>query len=396
MSFCSLNGLRVLRGSLTLPRLGRWHADLVVDTNAPLTGRVTTTFGEGAMSFAGTVYRGDVFQDSFHCRIVGGANGLSKELPAKYYRGVPMRLPLQDLLAECGETLSASADEAVLARLLQKWTRTRGPAAHALAELADLGEASWRFMPNGSLWIGREGWLEVDFPHQLLRSDPTDDRIEIASDLPLLRPGTVFAGRRVSAVVHSFGPDKTRTEAWIERDGLLDRFKGSLVSIIRSVMSEVDYHKPYPARVVVQDSDGTLQLKPDSDRIPGLTGVPIRYGIPGVTARVPPGTRCIVEFENGDSRTPIVTAFEPGALIELSFDGGSRSIARVDDTADCGALSWASDPSGKSLTLSYRRPGTLVAVPFLALAFPAVKATPDAGEIAIESVIRSGAPKLRA
>jgi len=396
MSFCSLNGLRVLRGSLTLPRLGRWHADLVVDTDAALTGPVKITFGDGALSFSGTVYRGDVFQDAFHCRIVGGANGLSKKLPAKYYRGVPLRLPLQDLLAEAGEALSTSSDEAVLARLLPKWTRTAGPAAHALAELADLGEASWRFMPNGSLWVGREGWLEVDFPHQLLKSDPTEDRIEISSDLPLLRPGTVFGGRRISAVFHSFGPDKTRTEAWVERDGLLDRFKGSLITIVRAVMNEVDYHKPYPARVILQDPDGTLQLKPDSDRVPGLTGVPIRYGIPGVTARVPSGARCIVEFENGDPRSPIATAFEPGALTELSFDGGSRKVARVGDRSDCGSLVWANDPSGKAIVLSYKPPGE-APVPFLTIASAAVlAATPPSGELALKAVVVSGADRVRA
>jgi len=400
MSFCTLNGLRVLRGTLVLPRIGRWHADLVVDSPHALTGPVKLAFGDGSMVFAGTVYRGDVFQETFHCRLVAGANTLSKDVPAKYYRGVPLRLPLQDLLAEVGDTLSASADEAVLARLLQKWSRTKGPAAHALAELADLGEASWRFMPNGSLWVGRESWLELDFPHQLLRSDPADDRIELASDLPLLRPGVTFSGRRISAVVHSFGPDRVRTEAWIERGSALDRFKGSLVSIIRSVMSEVDYHKPYPARVVVQDSDGTLQLKPDSLQIPGLTGVPIRYGIPGVTARVPAGARCIVEFENGDARTPVVTAFEPGALIELSFDAGSRSIARTSDATNDGSLTFAVvDPGpsspGSSLVITYTSPSGTPQV--LTLAFDKTKILgPPTTTFPLTGVITTGTPRVRA
>jgi len=395
MAYCTLNGIPVLRGSLVLPRIGRWHADLVVDSPAALAGPVTLAFADGALKFDGTIFRGDVSQQSFHCRIVAGANGLAKEVPAKFYTGVPLRLPLGDILKEVGEKLSVSADEGVLARLLPKWSRTKGPAAHALAELADLGEASWRFMPNGSLWLGREGWLEIDFPHQVLRSDPADDRFEIASDLPLLRPGVVFGGRRISAVIHTFGPERVRTEAWIERDSVLGRFKASLASIIRAVMSEVDYHKPYPARVVVQDKDGTLQLKPDSDRIPGLTGVPIRYGVPGVTARVPPGARCIVEFENGDSRSPIVTAFEPGALIELSFDGGSRSVARVDDTADSGSIVWAQDAPGKSVNLSYRKHGG-VPIPFLRLEATGLTATPPAGELALEAFITSGANRVRA
>lgn len=395
MSFCTLNGLRVIRGTLTLPRLGRWHADLVVDSSQPIESAVKLTFGDGALTFAATVFRGDVFQETFHCRIVAGANGLAKEVAAKYYRGVPLNLALGDLLAEAGETLAGSADQAVLAQLLPKWSRRKASVAEALAELAELGDASWRFMPNGSLWLGHEGWLDLDFPHQLLRSDPADDRIEIASDLPLLRPGVVFRGRRVSAVVHSFGPESVRTEAWLERDSVFDRFKGSLVTLIRSVMSEVDLHKPYPARVVAQDADGTLQLRPDSDRIPGLTSVPIRYGVPGVRARVPPGARCIVEFEHGDARSPIVTAFEPGALLQLSVDDGTRKVARVGDVSNTGVLAWAPDPGGKAVVLTYAPPGK-PAVPFLTLAAPGITAVPPSGSVALESVITTGAQKLLA
>ncbi|MBI2392824.1 MAG: hypothetical protein HYV09_24780 [Deltaproteobacteria bacterium] len=396
MSFCTLNERRVIRGSLTLPRVGRWHADLVVDSPDALRGAVKLSFGDGALAFNGAIFRGDVFQETFHCRIVGGSNGLSKDVPAKFYRGVPLRLALTDLLGEVGETLSPSSDSAALATLLPKWSRTRGPAGSALQDLAELGGASWRVMPNGSVWLGRETWPELDFPHQLLRTDPADDRIEIGSDLPLLRPGVVFGGRRVSAVVHSFGPDRLRAEAWIERDSVFDRLKASLLAVVRAVMSEVDYHKPYPARVIAHDSDGTLQVRPDSDRIPGLTGVPIRYGLPGVTARVPPGARCMIEFENGDGRTPIATSFEPGALLELSFDGGTRKVARVGDTTDAGAIAWAVDPAGTTLTLSYRKPGTVAPVPFVTLGLPGVKATPPTGQVPLEGVIRSGADKLLA
>ncbi|MGZ6094380.1 MAG: hypothetical protein ACXWUG_20260, partial [Polyangiales bacterium] len=183
MSFATLNGARVVRGSLTLPRIGRWHADLIVDASEPIPGPVQLAFGDGALVFRGTVFRGDVFQETFHCRIVGGTNGLAKELPAKFYRGIPLRLALRDLLAEAGETLSASADATVLDRLVPKWSRRRGTAATSATELATIADASWRFMPNGSFWIGTEGWLEVEFDHQLLREDPADGRIEIASDL---------------------------------------------------------------------------------------------------------------------------------------------------------------------------------------------------------------------
>ncbi|MGZ3454445.1 MAG: hypothetical protein ACXVEF_32865 [Polyangiales bacterium] len=287
----------------------------------------------------------------------------------------------------------------MLDRLVPKWSRRRGTAATSATELATIADASWRFMPNGSFWIGTEGWLEFEFDHQLLREDPADGRIEIASDLPLLRPGTVFRGQRISAVIHTFGPEQVRTEAWIERDSILDRLKGSLVSIIRSVMSEVDYHKPYPARVVLQDPDGSLHLQPDSNKIPGLTGVPIRYGVPGVTARVPAGTRCIVEFENGDSRTPIVTGFEPGTIIELSLDGGASSVARVGDGATCGNITISLGDTvppgpGSLLTVTYAPPKGLPIT--AAYAFANKVVGPPLTKFELRAVIDSGAARVLA
>ncbi len=400
MAYCTVNGHRVLRAVLTLPRVGRWHADLVVDARDPLSGDVELAFGDGTMKFVGTVFRGDVFGDTLHCRIVAGKNGLAKPVGAKYYRGVPLRLPLADLVAEVGEVLSPRIDPAVVDTLLPKWARTAGPASHALTALVEQAHASWRFMPSGALWVGKEQWNELDFPHQLLRDDPKDGRFEIASDLPYLRPGQVFRGKRISAVTVTVDADKSRTEAWTEKadggDDLLDRLKGSLVSIIRGVMREVAYHKPYPARVVQQDADGTLHLRPDSAILPGLTGVPIRYGVPGVTARVPPGTRCIVEFENGDPQTPVVTGFEPGALLELSLDGGSRRVAREADPAACGRLAWVADPSGKSLTLGYQPEGATAVAPFLTLTFPSVLAVPATGDVPLSGLISGGADRIRA
>ncbi len=401
MAYCTANGHRVLRAALTMPRVGRWHADLVVDTKEPIVGDIGLLFDDGKMKFSGTVFRGEVFGDTFQCRVVAGKGGLAKPVAGKFYRGVPLRLPLGDLVAEVGEALSLSVDVAVLDGLLSKWARTAGPASHALTALVEQADASWRFMPNGALWVGKEKWTELDFPHQLLRDDPRDGRFEIASDLPYLRPGQVFRGKRISAVVHTVDADKARTEAWIEKadggDDLLDRLKGSLVSIIRGVMREVAYHKPYPARVIQQDADGTLHLRPDSAVLPGLTGVPIRYGVPGVTARVPPGTRCIVAFENGDPQTPVVMGFEPGAVLELSLDGGTRAVARRDDATRNGSLAFEAvdvpGTPGSTLIIRYIAPSGLPQT--VTLAFDKAKV---AGTAAIElrGAIDGGAPRIRA
>jgi len=402
MAYCTVNGHRVLRGELTVPRVGIWHADLVVDTREKITGPVEIAFGDGAIVYRGSIARGDVFQETFACKILGGGGGLSRVLPAKFYRGAPLRLPLQDLLGECGERLSATAELAVLDGLLLKWCRTKGTAAKALAELVEDARANWRVLSDGSVWVGSERWPELAFAHDLLRHDPAEGRLEIASELPQLRPGVTFNGEKISAVTHTIGPDRVRTEAYTEKGGsLVDRLKAPFTNLIKSVMRQVDFHKPYPAKVIHQEGDGTLHLQPDSDVIPGLTGVPIRYGVPGVTAKVPPGARCMVEFENGDPRAPVVTAFEPGALVELSLDGGVRPIARANDHTGEGTLSitHATSPTGDvTLTFAYVDGSGVSAAPLI-LTFkggaPPAASSPIT-TFPIAGKILDGAPRLRA
>ena len=68
------------------------------------------------------------------------------------------------------------------------------------------------------------------------------------------------------------------------------------------VVPRLDPLAHYPARVVSQGDDGTVSVKPDTTRFgPGLDMVPIR-GLPGVTARVKPGARVMLCFEEGDPR----------------------------------------------------------------------------------------------
>ena len=397
MSFCTLNNQRVIRGTLVLPRTGVFHADLVVDTPIPLAGAVTLVFADGAVVYSGTILCGNVFQDTFHCRIVGGAARWNRAIAAKYYRGAPVRLPLQDIVTEAGEQLSPACSADLLARILPKWARSKGLAADALHALLDEIDATWRVLPDGSLWVGTETWPTLEFSHTVLADNPADGFFEIGSELPTLRPGVTFGGRKISAVVHSLDADHVRTQAWTERASFIDRLKAPLVALIRSAMRHVDFHRVFPARVVHQEGDGTLHLQPDSDDLPGLTGVPIRYGLPGTTAKVPQGTRCLVEFEHGDPTSPIVTGFEPGAIEELVFDKGSAAIGRVGDRVDGGTLAFAITSTGSltNLVVTYTDPfGKSNAASFAFASAAGLTGPPTT--IALLGKIAEGAPRLRA
>lgn len=87
--------------------------------------------------------------------------------------------------------------------------------------------------------------------------------------------------------------------------------------VTRLVGVRLDVLAAYPARVVSQHSDGTIDVVPDSATIPSLTNVPIRYGVPGISAKVNTGSRVMIEFAEGDARYPMATIWEGQSLKEL-------------------------------------------------------------------------------
>lgn len=100
-------------------------------------------------------------------------------------------------------------------------------------------------------------------------------------------------------------------------------FGPALANFIRAVVGPVDYYAQHPARVLAQNSDGSLELQPDSARVPALSAVPIR-GLPGVTVKVATGARVLVGFEGGSPSAPIATLWEASGLLELTVTASTK------------------------------------------------------------------------
>lgn len=124
-----------------------------------------------------------------------------------------------------------------------------------------------------------------------------------------------------------------------------DRIKAGLLSIISHVLQPTDYHAMYPARVVLQTEGGLLEVVPDDPRLVGITNVPIRYGIPCVTAKIRPGSRVLIQFENGNPKCPVATVWDSASVEHViiapdkTYLGGNSDdawpIARVGDMVEC-------------------------------------------------------------
>lgn len=338
-----LAGVPVLSARITRPRLGLWSAQLQVDSGELPTGLADLTDGAGDLLFRGTATRGASSNERLSIRLVGGAGGLGRSLEPRFYRAAPARIVLTDLCRETGETLVDPLDAAtrvVLDAALRAWTRERGEASRSLRQLVEAVGLLWRVRSDGKLWVGAETWPVVTIEHELLHDEPAHGRVTIATDtLPLaLEPGTVFLDQRVSLVEHTVSDRSCRTTVHFEREGaLLDRFRSAFEHAVRAALSRVDYLAMYPAKVVVQDAGGLLEVMPDDQRIPPLTGVPLRLSVPG-SVRVSAGARVLVGFDSGRPDHPYASLWESATLERADLGAATLGVARETDATDCGRL----------------------------------------------------------
>jgi hypothetical protein len=100
-------------------------------------------------------------------------------------------------------------------------------------------------------------------------------------------------------------------------------------SIVRGLMPETDYLALHPCIVIKQDADGTLQLKPDSSRVPALAGVALRTFAPEVDVRVEKGARVLLGFAGGQADAPYACLWGTGSLTTVTVGSGSSDFVAL-------------------------------------------------------------------
>lgn len=188
-----------------------------------------------------------------------------------------------------------------------------------------------------------------------------------------------------------------------------DRLLTALETLVHALTRRASILGRFPSKIVGQAGNLTLEVKPDptdpdgSTSVPGTSGIPIRYGLPGFTAKVPIGTRGALEYENGDPGRPVVTAWEAGAVDEVTFDNGTKAVARVDDTTAGGTLIIAFADVGPTRVYTYTYtpsipPGGAPTIWVITypLAATAPVMVPNPVTVSFLGKITSGNPKLLA
>ncbi len=197
---CSVNGFPIIDFSIEIPRIGVWMAEMAIEPGQAqaqvFVGRATLQLA--SMTFIGTFNRnGPTQRNTVRARVFGGNGGFGLLLKPKGYRNTTLQQVLKDILGAAGEVLSPASDPTTLAFPLPFWTISQVAVGVAITSLMLNTGASWRVLSDGTTWVGPETFpLAATFEYQPLRFEPEMDRIEIASDNPVIFPGQVFQGKQ--------------------------------------------------------------------------------------------------------------------------------------------------------------------------------------------------------
>lgn len=110
----------------------------------------------------------------------------------------------------------------------------------------------------------------------------------------------------------------------------------SLTDLVRSIVDRlvtprIDPLAFYDATVRAMNPDGTVDIQTDATRWgAGLSRVPIKHGLPGVSVKVKTGARVRLGFLGGDERNPFVALWDPGSLDELTITSAGKVIVNAD------------------------------------------------------------------
>lgn len=334
MSYITAAGVDCTWARVVIGYQGPWHAEVKLSSAQSLPAEpfgVALVIGE--LTLTGTlVAESDGTQAlTRSARIVGGAGGWTNLLPARGYHndaGVKARLVAEDLARETQERLGGFVPRAE--RLGVDYARRVGAASRALTEAIGGDGVAWWVDFAGVTQVGqRPPATPAASDYQVLAYDPSERMATVDTRQPAIVAigATISEGLDAPGVVRELeweasGESQFRVTAWLGGTGTQPgRLAGLLTTIAQRALDGRDTAL-YRYRVVSQATDGRVNLQAVRSQAgyPDLAPISVWPGIPGVWAKILPGTECIVAFIEGARAQPIVVGWMPNSKpIELSL-----------------------------------------------------------------------------
>lgn len=259
--------------------------------DAALTGAVTVELP--GQDYAGTVITSSLDGPStVRTRIVGGSDGIGRQLRDKWYRGSPtLGSIVGDIMRECGETLDAAS--AGLDVVVPSYQREAGTASAALDDVLSRHGLDWRITPSGRVLVGPpDAYPATDDPGQFLEDDGV--RMLFAPEAATAPVGSSVRGLPVTRAVIDVTPSSLRASLYYTRQAVPTR-------------------RELPVVTAGVDSQSGDTLDVIAGARVGLTQVPLYGGLPGARSVCQPGTSTVVGYSGGDPRTPFAVGHRGGS-----------------------------------------------------------------------------------
>jgi len=347
MSTATLAGHRVTHARAYLPAWGVWWAEVSLDEEVTLSGRVALALAD--LSLSGTIMSGGPGpKGRANFRIAGGAGSWGRDVAPKSYAndaGVKAATVLADAASACGEAIDAATLPTT--RLGPAFAREAGPAARALEQIAP---AAWYVGEDGTTRIGRRAAAAFTAPAAIASVDLARRTVALASEsIAAIVPGVTVEGIEAVDVMHELAPGALRSTLW--GSGMASTSRR--LTAWRRIMDQLDprarYRGVFEYRVVTQTGE-RLNVQPIrvSTGMPDLQRVTVRPGVSGARADVALGSRVLVAFVDADPARPVVVGFEdaegegfqPLALdldgVLMTLAGGVLGVARQTDPVVAG------------------------------------------------------------
>lgn len=363
MSVGQLGGNVCTRMRLQVPSWGCWWLDAETTEAVELTpgARVTAQIAERTLQ--GTIVNGYARDGIAGYRVVGGAGGWGKYLPAKSYHndaGVKVSTVLGDIAAAVGETLQGVNPSARLGpHFARLQGETRRPASWGLNYFYPRG---WYVADDGTTQVGQRTVVTYSGEGARTATAPAGNVVELDVEaLENLAPGVVVDGLPPATDVEIIlDARKLRVRVYSARDGATARRLAAWAKLIDALVPDLKYRGTFEFRVVSQSGE-RFDLQPVLSALgfDDLELVPVR-GPAGMRAKVQPGELVVVTFINAQPDRPAIIGHDdpeaPGfmpaeafleAMTTLTLDGAnvliggsaaSLGVARMTDPVVCGPL----------------------------------------------------------
>lgn len=348
--FASCAGFQVSSGTLMIPLVGVWTADLSLPAGEQISGQVEVVIGN--LTLQGTVYRSEVYGGETRARIVGGYAGWRTQAPPQGYgsgTGLQLSTVLNDLAAVVGERINVVADTSI-GNAFARVNFTTSAASDVLWQMVREGFMSaWYVDPAGVTQTGAWPTTIVSSPFTVTAQNPGTGMVEIATeDYASWLPGCTFSSPQTqgeltnAGVTYTFRDDGTfRFEVLTGTTPGVDRVLGPLQQVIDRQTAPMRFFGRYEY-IISNPSDATVDCAPVDTQLglPELQAVPL-VGDALASYTPPDGGKCHIMFLDGSSRKPVcvwteVTAQNGPTGITLAPQGsGANNVARVTDTVVC-------------------------------------------------------------